>query len=89
MTLLVFDPLEREIPLTGKVVASDGRSQLELDTTARGFLEQYRQEFEGQLEKLTQISRKQEIPLIPLSTARPVAEQVRERLCYHPRVARQ
>jgi uncharacterized protein (DUF58 family) len=89
MMLLVYDPTEAELPpATGRLVVSDGVSQMEVDPSKRGLGSAFARDFEARLAWISEISRKQEIPLIPLSTAEPVAEQVREHLGHRRRARR-
>lgn len=88
LTALVYDPLEAELPDAGRLVLSDGTGQLEVDTSKRGLRKRFRQEFQERLDWMREVSRKQAIPLIPLSTAEPVAEQVRDCLGHRGRAQR-
>jgi uncharacterized protein (DUF58 family) len=88
MSAMVYDTLEAELPAAGKLVVSDGEGQLEVDTSRRGLRERFRQEFADRMQWMQEVSRKQAIPLIPLSTARPVPEQVREHLGRRARASR-
>ncbi len=83
LALMVFDPLERSIPAAGKLVFSDGLSQLEFDTGERSLREAYRGDFEKRLERMRGTSRRHAIPLLTLHTEEPVLDQVRDELGYH------
>lgn len=80
LALFVFDPLEQAIPQAGRLVFSDGSSQLEFDSDERRLREAWRGDFEQRLERLREASRRHDIPLLPVHTAAPVIEQVREAL---------
>ena len=85
LAALIFDPLEAELPSAGRLVISDGQGQLEVDTAKPGLRQQFKRDFELRLNRMRELSRKQAIPLLPLSTAEPVAEQLRAQLGYQPR----
>ena len=85
---LVFDPLEAEFSgPVGKLVVSDGAAQLEFDTGQRRLRDEHRLEFAARIEAMREISRQRQIPLLLLSTAEPVTQQVRAQLGHraHPR----
>lgn len=76
----IHDPLEVELPAAGLLVFSDGRWQLELDTNNRGFRERFRATFAEQRAAGRKFLLQRETPVIPLSTGKDVAEQVRRQL---------
>jgi uncharacterized protein (DUF58 family) len=84
---LIYDPLEETMPNAGRLVMAEGESQLEVDTSNLALREHYHTEFEQWLARMHELSRQREIPMLPLSTAEPVPEQVR-RLPGHRPAAR-
>ncbi len=80
LVTFVYDPLEMELPQAGKVVVSDGKLQLSLDSNDLPLREQFTQGFQQQFIQGKDILLKQEVPVIPLNTSEGVAEQVRRAL---------
>jgi hypothetical protein len=76
----VHDPLEGGLPAAGTLVFGDGQRRLEVDTNSR----RLRDGFQSKFAELRAAGRKfllqREMPVIPLSTAGDVAEQVRWQL---------
>ena len=81
---LIYDPLEETMPNAGRLVMAEGESQLEVDTSNLALCEYYHTEFEERLARIHELSRQREIPVLPLSTAEPVPEQVRRLLGNRP-----
>ena len=81
---LIYDPLEETLPNAGRLVLAEGESQLEVDTSNLALREHYHTEFEQRLARIHELSRQREIPVLPLSTAEPVPEQVRRLLGNRP-----
>lgn len=80
MVLLVYDPMEQRLPDAGRLVMSDGAGQLEVNSGRSGLRKAYASHFDDNLLEIQGLSRKQAIPLLPLSTEYPVLDQVREQL---------
>jgi len=76
----VYDPLERSLPDAGRLVFTDGQTQVELDTGRRSLRDAYGDNFERRLKLMSATSRRHSIPLLELHTAAPVLEQVRSQL---------
>jgi uncharacterized protein (DUF58 family) len=81
---LIYDPLEEALPSAGRLVMAEGKLQLEVDTSNPGLREHYHTDFEQRLARIHELSRQREIPVLPLSTAEPVPEQVRRLLGNRP-----
>lgn len=64
----IYDPLEQTPPPANQYNISDGTHRLSMDTTDEDFCRIYRQMFQNRLEKLTAITKKYQIPLIPFKT---------------------
>ncbi len=78
--VVVFDPLEVQLPAAGRLTASDGERWLEFDSSraslARAFEESYRARFRW----IEDAARRRAIPVLPVDTLGPVAPQIRARL---------
>jgi len=70
-------PLEQSMPEAGRLVFSDGLSQLEFNTGDRALREAFSRDFQQRVERMKATSRRHAIPLLPVHTAAPVLEQVR------------
>jgi uncharacterized protein (DUF58 family) len=88
LIIFIYDPLEAQLPDVGRLVVAEGELQLEVNTSDRGLRQRYNAEFEQRLERIRELSRQREIPVLPLSTATGVAEQVREHLGHQPSLRR-
>ena len=80
LVVLVFDPLEVDLPNAGLVVFSEGARQLEVDTGSERLRTAFRASFDERLERARKFLLRREVPLIPISTAEDVAEQLRRLL---------
>ena len=77
LVLLVYDPLERELPEAALLVVSDGELQLEIDAREQGLRREFTQVFERTVDTGRKELHKRNVPMLPISTAEPVASQVR------------
>ena len=77
IVLLVYDPLERELPDASLLVVSDGDLQLEIDARDPALRSRFTQVFEDLLDSGRKELHKRSIPMLPISTAEPVLAQVR------------
>lgn len=73
----VHDPLEADLPAAGPLVFEDAGAQLEVDTNQSRLRDRYREDFEATRASGRHFLLHRETPVIPLSTAEDVAEQVR------------
>jgi uncharacterized protein (DUF58 family) len=80
LSVFVYDPLEQAVPEAGRLVFSDGTSQLEFDTAQRRPRQAYENDFRQRIDRMAATSRKHAIPLLRISTATDVLEQVRDQL---------
>ena len=85
LSVFVYDPLEQAIPEAGRLVFSDGSSQLEFDSADHKLRQAYQQDFQQRLDQMEATSRRHAIPLLPVHTEAPVAEQIRQILGDRPR----
>ena len=77
MTVFIFDPLEAELPDSGRLVMAEGAAQLEVNTSDTGLRRRFHDEFEQRLAHIQDLSRKRSIPVLPIQTGEGVAEQVK------------
>ena len=80
LVVFIYDPLEGALPDAGRLVMAEGELQLEVNTSDRGLRQRYRTEFEQRLARMRELSRRREIPVLPLSSAEPVETQLRSLL---------
>lgn len=80
MFIMVYDPVEAELPRAGRLTAGDGKRQLVFNSSSRRLRDDFRADFDARLEALENLSRRHAIPLLPISTAEPVIGQVRRLL---------
>ena len=83
LSVFIYDPLEQSMPEAGRLVFSDGLSQLEFNTGERALREAFSQDFQQRVERMRTTSRRHAIPLLPVHTAAPVLDQVRDELGQH------
>jgi uncharacterized protein (DUF58 family) len=77
LSVFIYDPLEQSLPEAGRLVFSDGMSQLEFNTGERALREAFSQDFQQRIDRMRATSRRHAIPLLPVHTATPVLDQVR------------
>jgi uncharacterized protein (DUF58 family) len=77
---LVFDPLERDISNASNLVVSDGRFQLEIDPGQQDLGQKFEASFESSMDHVQSELRRHRVPVLPVETATPVADQLREKL---------
>ncbi|MCP4048628.1 MAG: DUF58 domain-containing protein [Gammaproteobacteria bacterium] len=78
LAALIYDPLEKDMPPAGRLRFTDGTGQLEADTSNKRLRADFQSEFEQKKDRLENSARQFSIPLIPLDTVRPVADQLRD-----------
>lgn len=76
IAVLVYDPLEADLPDAGRLSGSDGRYSLVFDSSSPALRRDYRADFQSRLEWMQDISRRQRIALLPVNSTEPVADQV-------------
>lgn len=76
----VHDPLETELPDAGPLVFGDGARQLEVDTGSRKLRDNFQRAFSEQRAAGRKFLLQREAPVLPLSTERGVADQLRDQL---------
>lgn len=80
LTIFVFDPLEAELPDIDRIVVAEANRQIEVDSSARDLRRRFATSFSDRRAALEGFSRRRAIPVLPLSTERDTADQLRELL---------
>ncbi len=78
--VFIFDPLEADLPDAGPLVFGDGARQLEIDSGNRKLRERFRDAFAAERAAGRRFLLQRETPVLPLSTAQGVVEQLRHQL---------
>jgi uncharacterized protein (DUF58 family) len=81
----VHDPLETDLPDAGPLVFGDGTQQLEVDTGNRKLRDRFRETFARQRAVGRRFLLQRETPVLPLSTAEDVTEQLHRQLGARPK----
>lgn len=76
----IFDPLERNISSASQLVVSDGQFQLEIDPQRQGLGEKFEASFESSVGHVQEELKRHNIPILPVDTATPASDQLREKL---------
>jgi len=76
----IYDPLEADLPDAGPLVLSDGKRQMEVDTSDRTLRTAFRDNFAEKRAMARKFLLGREAPVLPLSTEEGVAEQMRRHL---------
>ncbi len=77
---MVYDPLERDISSADALVVSDGSLQFEIDPMRQGLGEKFEASFESSFAHVQEELKRHRIPVIPIDTLSPTADQLREKL---------
>jgi hypothetical protein len=85
IVLFVYDPLEAELPASGRLVFGQAGRQLEVDAGVASLRQQFSRRFQQRFEAIEHFCRQRSVPRIAIDTEVDVAEQVRARLGYVPR----
>lgn len=80
IAVFVHDLLEEELPDIGRAVLTEGEQQVELDLSGRSLRHRFADGFAEQRDAIARFSLHHAIPVLPLSTDRDVAAQMRELL---------
>jgi uncharacterized protein (DUF58 family) len=84
LALLLFDPMEQALPAADRLTVSDGERLLDVDTRRASVRDRYRAGFDERLARFETVSRRYAVPVLKLDASKPLLEQVREQLGYHP-----
>ena len=77
---LIFDPLEQDISNANSLVVSDGEFQLEIDPQHQGLGEKFQASFKSSIAQVEGELKRHHIPVLPVDTITPAADQLREKL---------
>ncbi|BAF73323.1 DUF58 domain-containing protein [Sulfurovum sp. NBC37-1] len=80
MAVLVYDPMEEQIVESPSLFFSDGVETVDVDSTSGSFKKKFDQRLELRKEQMQHLSRKNAIPVLSISTAEPVADQLYRQL---------
>ncbi len=80
ISVFIYDPLEKEIPDTGKVAMAEGQQQLEINTKDHHFRNQFLKDFNDRVSRFQKISRERDIPLLKLVTSEETGIQIQKQL---------
>lgn len=78
LAAFIHDPLEQELPDIGLASFSSGPAQIEVDASSAPFRRRFSDERTHWRARLASLSRSRAIPVLPISTERDVAVQLRE-----------
>jgi uncharacterized protein (DUF58 family) len=77
VVVLAFDPLERDLPNASLLVVSDGELQIEFDARDERLRAGFSDAFSARVDFGRKELHKRSVPMLPISTAEPVASQIR------------
>ena len=80
----VYDPLAKKLPPRGALAVSDGRRQIRLDSQDPRLRRRFPEFLQGRLKSLRDALERFGVPILPIDTFDPVAEQIRRDLGYTP-----
>ncbi len=80
LALFVYDPLEKQLPKAGWLSIADGEQRMGFQSDDTQLGQRFEEDFQARLQKMEELSRQSTMPLLPISTARPVIDQVRDLL---------
>ncbi|SFZ98317.1 hypothetical protein PA3071 [hydrothermal vent metagenome] len=83
IAVMVYDPMEEQIVPSSSLFLTDGVETVDLDSRESHFLEKYRALLNNRKEDFKNLSRKNALPLLSISTERAVLEQLYEQLSLH------
>ncbi|MEA3491805.1 MAG: DUF58 domain-containing protein [Campylobacterota bacterium] len=76
----IYDPMEQSLPSGSSLFLSDGERALDVDISDSKFQSRFAAILQERKERLQNLSRKQALALLSISTAQPVLDQVMEQL---------
>ena len=77
---LIYDPLERDISKADNLIVSDGEFQLRIDSTRQALAKEFEASFKSSLAQVQGELKRHGIPVLPVDTVTPAADQLRETL---------
>jgi uncharacterized protein (DUF58 family) len=78
MVIFVEDPMESALPNVGAAIFSSGGQQIEVDTSSHSLRQRFAEESVARRDGLAALSKERAVPVLPISTGRDVATQLRE-----------
>ena len=78
LAIFVHDPLEEDLPDIGVATFASGEAQIEVDASSASLRQAFSSERVDWRTRLAQLSRDRAIPVLPISAARDVSDQLRE-----------
>jgi hypothetical protein len=78
--VLVYDPMEEQIVSSKSLFFTDGAETVDVDSSDKAFIEKYRERLSGRKEHFQKLSQKNALPVLSISTAYPVLDQLYEQL---------
>ncbi|WP_413991111.1 DUF58 domain-containing protein [Labrys okinawensis] len=78
LAIYIFDPLEHDLPDLGPSVFSSGSAEIEVDLSPASLRRRFSEDKASWRARLAALSRRRSIPVLPVSTDRDVATQLRE-----------
>ncbi len=72
----IFDPMEQNLPVGGKLAVSDGQYQVEVDTSDQNLRDSFGHQFQSRLNQARQFLRARQVPVLPISTGQSVESQL-------------
>jgi uncharacterized protein (DUF58 family) len=85
IAVLVYDPMEEEIVKSSSLFFSDGVDTVDIDSSGKAFQSEYKARREESKSSFQQLSRKNALPIISISTEFPVLDQLYEQLSLNRR----
>lgn len=84
--VVVHDPSATDLPATEDLVITDGELQIELPLGNRKVRRKLAESTKGRISRLLAWQQEIRVPMLPITTAKDVAEQIQHLLGYAPRV---
>ena len=78
--ILIYDPMEQEIVKANSLFFTDGQSSVDINTSDKKFIEDYAKRLSMRKEAFRQLSHKNALPVISISTHISVLQQLHEQL---------
>jgi len=78
--VLVYDPMEEELMRSSSLFFTDGVDTVDVDSSNKQFIQRYSERLSGRKEAFRQLSRKNALPVLSISTQYPVLDQLYEQL---------
>ncbi|MES2790476.1 MAG: DUF58 domain-containing protein [Planctomycetota bacterium] len=80
LVIFVFDPLETNLPNSGRLVVARGHERLDVDTSSASLRNQFQTDFQDRVARIKQLSLQRATPVLPLSTAEDTRSQLLDAL---------